>query len=122
MSDYEKAIKNSKYHFNIGNKNTVNACVKNCGCEYRITSEMCDCDNPIGTKKVGKKALKDFEEVLLNLRSVRGIKYIYLSKNWVEETNEEEETVHINDIDILPFLANIKENCLYRIDLYKKYY
>lgn len=122
MSDYEKAVENSKYHFNIGNKDAVNACVINCGHEYRITSDMCDCENPIGTKKVGKKDLKDFEEVLLNLRSVRGIKYIYLSKNWVEETNEEEETVHINDIEVLPFLANIKENCLYRIDLYRKYF
>lgn len=122
MSDYDKALKNSKYHFNIGNKDDVNICVKNCGHEYRITSDICDCDNPIGAKKVGKKSLKDFEEVLLNLRSVRGIKYIYLSKNWAEETNEEEITVHLNDIEILPFFANIKENCLYRIDLYRKYY
>lgn len=122
MSDYDKAVKNSKYRFSIGNKDDVNTCVKNCGCEYRITSDMCDCDNPIDTKKVGKKALQDFEEVLLKLRDVRGIKYIFLSKNWVEEINEKEETVHINDIDVLPFLANIQENCLYKIELYKKYY
>lgn len=122
MSDYDKAIKNSKYRLNIGNKNDVNICVKNCGYEYRITSDMCDCDNPIGKGKVDKKALKDFVDVLLKLKDVRGIKYIFLSKNWVEETNEKVETVHINDIDVLPFLANIKENCLYKIELYKKYY
>lgn len=122
MNDYDKAVKNSKYRFNIGNNDDVNTCVKKCGIKYRITSDFCDCDNPIGTKKVGKKELKDFEEVLLNLKDVRGIKHIYLSKNWAEEINEEEKTVHINDIDVLPFLANIKENCLYRIDLYKKYY
>ena len=29
---------------------------------------------------------------------------------------------NIQDIDILYFLANMEDNCLYKIELYKKYY
>ena len=45
-----------------------------------------------------------------------------ISKNWLDNENETEETVHIDDIDVIPFLANIQDNRLYKIELYKKYY
>ena len=57
----------------------------------------------------------------MDLQNVRGIKYVLISKNWWKETNKKQETVHIRDIDVLHFLANIEENCLYKIELYKKY-
>lgn len=120
--DYEKAVKNSIYHFRIGNKNDVNTCVSNCSSDYRITFNHCDCDTPIGSKHTNKKGIKEFEELLLNLKSVCGIKHIYISKNWVCETNQKETAVHIDDIDIPDFLADIEDNCLYKIELYKKYY
>ena len=120
--DYKKAIKGSEYHFNIGDKNDVNTCVKNCGCEYRITSNHCDCDTPLGSKHSNKNGLKEFSELLINLRTIQGIKYVNISKNWIEELNEKETTVHIDDIDILNFLANFEDKILYKIELYKKYY
>ena len=121
-NDYKIATKDNKFHFNCGDVKAVNDCVKTCGDGYRITFNYCDCDTAIGQKHINKKQLKDFEEYLLNLRDVRGIKYVLISKNWWEETNKKEETVHIDDIDILYFLANIEDNCLYKIELYKKYY
>ncbi len=120
--DYKKATKDTEYHFNCGDIESVNDCIGKCGIDYRITSNHCDCDTAIGQKYTNKKQLKIFEELLINLKTVRGIKHILLSKNWWKETNNKQETVHIDDIDILYFLANMEDNCLYKIELYKKYY
>lgn len=119
---YNQAAKSSNFHFNIGNAEKVNHCVKNCDDDYRITVEYCDCNTAIGDKHTNRKQLKDLQELLFRLKDIRGIKHIFISKNWANETNETEETVHINDIDVLYFLANIQDNCLYKIELYKKYY
>ena len=43
-----------------------------------------------------------------------------MSINWVGRINKREEHYHIDDINLAEFLANIKENCLYRIDLYER--
>lgn len=123
IEQYNKVIQNSKYHFNIGNNQDVNSSIGSS--EYRITSCYCDCNTPIGEKLENNQNLddlKDFEKLLNKLRSVRGIKHIYLSKNWCLEANVKEETVHIDDIDPLSYLANIEENCLYKIQLYKWHY
>ncbi len=120
--DYEKITKDTEYHFSIGNVNSVNECVENCGNSYRITFNYCDCDTAIGQKHTDKKQIKELESLLLNLQDVRGIKYVLISKNWAKETNNKQETVHIQDVDILHFLANMEDNCLYKIELYKKYY
>lgn len=78
--DYNKAIKDSEYHFNTGNIKQVNTCVENCSNRYRITSNHCD--TAVGGKHINRKGLKQLEEVLIGLKSVRGIKYVLLSKNW----------------------------------------
>lgn len=96
--------------------------MRDCGSEYRITLNHCDYDTPVGGKYINKKGLKELEQLLADLRTIRGIKYIYISKNWASETNEKEEIVHIDDIDVLNFLAGVEDNCLYKIQLYKKYY
>jgi hypothetical protein len=120
--DYEKIAKNTEYHFSFGDVESVNECVTNCDSSYRITLNHCDCDTAIGQKHTNKKELEELKDLLLNLQNVRGIKHILISKNWWEETNNKQETVHIQDIDILHFLANMEDNCLYKIELYKKYY
>ncbi len=120
--DYNKATKGAKYRFHFGDVNAVNDGVKNCDERYRITFTPCDCDTAIGKKHTNKKQLKELQALLLDLRKVRDIRYLLISKNWWEEQNDRQETVHIDDIDILHFLANIEDNCLYKIELYKKYY
>ena len=121
QGDYQKAVQDTLYRFETGGKNEVNASIEKGDFQYRITLNHCDCETPIGGKNPTEKQLKEFQQLLLQLKSVRGIKHIYLSKNWVNETNEKEKTVHIDDIDILNFLANLEDNCLYKIELYKKY-
>jgi len=121
IKDYNNAAKDSKYHFSTGSAENINACVKECGEKYRLTAGQCDCDTAIGRGQAEKAELGDFKELILSLRSVRGIKYVLLSKNWWGETNLKQQTVHIDDIDIVPFLANIDNNCLYKIELYPRY-
>lgn len=120
-TDYERVSKNASYHFKTGRKSDVYNCVENCLKDYRITLNHCDCDSPIGSNDVNNKELKDIEQFLINLKSVRGIKHIFISKNWIQEINAKEETIHIDDIDIKAFLANIEKNCLYKIEMYPKY-
>ncbi len=120
--DYNKTIQNSEFRFAPGTLKDVNACVENCGDSYRITLNHCDCDTAIGEKQTNQKQLKVLKELLISFKDIRGIKYILISKNWWQETNEKQETVHIDDIDVLYFLANMEDNCLYKIELFKKYY
>lgn len=120
--DYKKATKGFNYHFNIGDMQKVNACVKLCNDDYRITHKCCDCETAIGQGNANNKDLKEFETLLKNLKTVRGIKYVLLSKNWWEETNTKLQVEYIKDIDIPQFLANIEDNCLYKIEMYPKYY
>ncbi|MBQ9083116.1 MAG: hypothetical protein IJY28_06425 [Clostridia bacterium] len=122
-SDYEKIIKNTGYHFlRFGNVDSVNEGVANCDSSYRITFHHCDCDTAIGQKDTSKKELEALRALLLRLQDVRGMKYVLISKNWWKESNCRQETVHIQDVDILHFLANMEENCLYKLELYQKYY
>ena len=120
--DYEKTMKDTGYRFSFGDMKAVNDGVASCDSSYRITLNLCDCDTAIGQKHTNKKELEELKALLLNLQNVRGIKYVLISKNWWGETNDKQETVHIQDIDILYFLANMEDNCLYKIELYKKYY
>ena len=120
--DFNKAASNSKFYFSTGTKEEVNECIKACNGKFRITRKMCDCDTAIGSHKTGKFELKEFVQFLTALRSVRNIKHIYLSKNWFKETNTKEVKVHIDDIDMIDYFANIENNCLYQLQLYKRYY
>ena len=120
--DYEKAFLHSNYRFNIGSKNDVNKCVEACSSEYRITLSHCDCENPIGKNEADSSELGEIATLLHSLTDIRGIKHIYLSRNWYGEINKTEQTVHIDDIDVKAFLANVQDNCLYKIELFKKYF
>lgn len=121
-ADVAKALTNSHYRFPFGNAEAVNHCVETCGDNYRLTFRACDCDTAMGQGRTDSPQLKEFETLLHKLRDVRGIKHVFISKNWWKESNSRQETVHIDDIDLLSFLANMEESCLYKIQLYKRNY
>ena len=98
------------YHFRIGKEKDVNACVEACKEEYRIAHQPCDCESSIGEKDPQKADLKELEELFVQLKTVRGIKYVWLSKNWWKNTNLKQEAVHVDDINVPHFLANAEEN------------
>lgn len=120
-SDYSKVISESPYDFQIGNEEDINRCIAKETYKYRITNNACDCETPVGKHDTDNEKLKAFAELIGRLRDVRGIKYVVLSKNWTGEENEKSVTVHIQDTDIVKMLADAEEDCLYRIELYRKY-
>ena len=122
ISDYEEAVKDYEYDFKIGKPQDVNDCVEKCGGDYRITRGHCDCNTPLGDEDPDHIGIAEFHEMLLKLQQVRGIKHILLSKNWWEESNLTEKTTHINAVDMPAFLANMKDRCLYKIELYPWHY
>lgn len=122
LYDYSNIPEHKTFIFNVGSYDKIIQCVENNASEYRITRRMCDCETAVGKCKTGKLELRELSDYIHKLKSIRGIKHIYISKNWYSETNETEETVHIDDIDLVPYLANIKDNCLCKIQLFKRYY
>lgn len=119
--DYKKAVGESPYDFRIGNEEDINRCIVKETYGYRITDNVCDCETPVGEHDTDNEKLKAFAELIGRLRNVRGIKYVMLSKNWTGEENEKSVTVHIQDTGIAKMLADAEEQCLYRINLYRRY-
>lgn len=120
-SDREKIMNNSQYTFKPGTKHDIKEDIINEKYEYRVTWWQCDCDFPVGLHDSEAKELKDLEKLLLELKKARGVKCIYLARVWAGEKCKKEQTVHIDDINVPAFLADIEEECLYRIDLFERY-
>lgn len=114
--DYEVALQKSPYKFCIGTKHDVKMCIANDSYEYRVTDWVCDCDFPVGSKDEGAKPLVELAALINELKNARNSKCIYISKAWAGRRNKTEKSIHINDIDMIPFLANMDLDCLYRID------
>ncbi|MBQ2445313.1 MAG: hypothetical protein II272_02615 [Oscillospiraceae bacterium] len=116
--DHKKACQASEYAFPIGTKHDVKmAIVKDSG-DYRVTQWICDCDFPTGKHDPTAKELLSLAKLIQALKEARNAKCLYLAKAWTGESCKTEERVHIKDLDLPTFLAELKERCLYRIDLY----
>ncbi len=116
--DYEAALKKSPYKFCIGTKHDVKMCVLNDSYKYRVTNWVCDCDFPVGEKDESAKQLFELAALIDDLKNAKNSTCIYLSKTWVGTRNKTERNININDIDLVPFLANMDLDCLYRIDFH----
>lgn len=121
-NDLLNTTKNFNFCLNIGDIRDVNLSVNNCTNDFRITTNYCDCNTAIGQNHSENAEIKELSSLLFNLKEVRGIKYALISKNWWKNRNKRQETIHIDDVDVPTFLAGVQDNCLYRIELYKKYY
>lgn len=117
-TDYEAAVRKSAYKFSIGTKHDVKMCIVNDSYEYRVTDWVCDCDFPVGKKDEGAKQLIELAELINNLKNAKNSKCIYISKTWVGGRNKTEKSINLNEVDIVPFLANMDLDCLYKIDLH----
>lgn len=121
MDDAQSVSAGSLFHFTAGDRESVNACVERCGSDYRLTNRHCDCETAVGAHDPDRPELAELCDLLYALRTVRGVKHVYLSKNWAYETNQSQIVRHIDDLDLKPFLADLEENCLYKIQLFKRY-
>ena len=114
ISDYVKE-KQSAYHFKSGSVETIKRDLKARNYEYTITHDYCDCGTFIGQANADHKEVKELAEYIESLRDMRGIKWVCIAKKWWDDDIEENQTVHIDDVDLQHFLAHIKEKCLYKI-------
>lgn len=122
IEDYKKISFDRPFFFHEGDETDIKSCIAECTNKYRITHEYCDCGTALGAYDTNKKDLLELADYISQMRKVRGIKHIFISKNWAQHKTEKEKTVHIDNIDIVHYLANIEDDCLYKIQLFKKYY
>lgn len=120
-ADYEKLFRDSEYHFRPGTKHSIKMAVAEESEDYRLTRGCCDCDLPLCEGDAAAPELRELVECLEKLRKARGIKCVYLCKTWAGDRNKREETVHIEDVSLPEFLAGMRNETLYRIDLYPRY-
>ena len=121
IRDYDRASQRHIYRFPLGTRHDVKMCILNNGDAFRVTDWICDCDFPVGKGDEHAPELKDLAGLILELKQTRDAKCLYLTKVWNGKRNGKEVTVHVDDMDLIPFLANMEENCLYRIDLYPRF-
>lgn len=121
IGDYKNTANQSPFFFNEGLESDINGCIENCGSDYRITNSHCDCETALGSHNTNVYDLLVLSEYINQLREVRGIKHIFISKNWWKHKTIKEQTVHIDDIGIIQYLADIENDCLYKIQLFRKY-
>lgn len=121
--DLEKALQGSRHRFTIGTMHDVKKSAANDTGYFRVSPYYCDCDHPLGCGDPSAADLADIAALLTKISAARGAKCLYLGKAWTGKPFKNGETVHLNDMpDVPKFLADMKPNYLYRIDLYKKNY
>ena len=120
-ADLERLTGKYAYHFRPGTRHDIKMAVAEESGAYSLTDWYCDCDFPLCEGNARAPELLELAEQLEALRRVRGIKCVYLCKTWAGDRNKNEETVHIEDVDLPEFLADMKTETLYRIDLYPRF-
>ena len=120
--DHGEVSEGNYYHFNIGTKHDVKTSVLEAPGDFRITKGVCDCGTALGAHNKEHEEITELCNLLNDMCLIRDIKCVYLNKNWAGKINKSEECFHIDDVDLAEFFAEMKENCLYRIDLYPRYF
>jgi len=121
INDYEK-FKNATYHFKLGSAESIEQDLNAHNYEYTITNGHCDCGTVVGQGDAKQSEIKELAEHIKGLQNIRDVKWVCIAKKWWDDNIEEKQTIHIDDIDLPYFLANVKEKCLYKIQMFRKYY
>ena len=121
LEDFNK-IEDHYFNFKIATPDQIKKSIARKDYKFSIGNDYCECDTPIGSGEVNSEELQKIIDYIHKLCKVKGMKYIFISKNWYGDKTKKEETVHIKDIDLASYLANMEENCLYKIQLFKRYY
>ena len=86
--------------------------------EYRIRNAYCDCDTAVGKQDYDAPELKELAEYIGDLRYVQNIEWVYICKKLQgRQLKGQQINVCIDDIDLVPFLADMRIQCLYQIQL-----
>ncbi len=119
--DLAKLSRESPYYFQPGTRHDIKMAVAEESGEFRLTDWCCDCDFPLCEGNAQAPEVMELAAELEKLRTVRGIKCVYLCKTWSGDRNKKEVTVHIEDVDLPEFMAGMGTETLYRIDLYPRF-
>ena len=88
--------------------------------KYRITDYCCDCGSAIGGGDPNAPELQDLRSLIEELSLLPGAKQINLCITWTGKQNKREVQVDLGELDLGDFLANVKGNTLYTINLKKE--
>lgn len=126
-NDFEKICR--KYHVMSNDAdNNLHHLTSATAVGFYFTNNYCDCGTPIGGETYkNNEELKRYVSFIKELRQCRNAKYIALLKHWYSGSAIEKpedilsEEIHANDIDE-KYLSDMKDDVLYKIYLYPKYY
>ena len=119
--DYTRLSTGSRFAIRPGTKEALGMSIERDEFDFRVTTRPCDCDFPFGAGDPKADDLTELARLIRSLRTARNAKCVFLSKTWAGTENKTEKTVHIDDVDLPGFLAAAETDCLYRIDLYRRY-
>ena len=98
-------------------KNAVKAAAEFVQDDYRITDWACDCDSPVGQHDPTDPTIIELSNLITDLSVLPGAKQINICKTWTGQQNKKEIKMKLSDTDLPMFLADLKENILYSLDI-----
>ena len=98
-------------------KNAVKAAEEIVQDDYRITDWVCDCDSPVGQHDPMDPTIIELSNLITDLSALPGAKQINICKTWTGQQNKKEIKIKLSDTDLPMFLADLKENILYSLDI-----
>lgn len=98
-------------------KNAVKAAEEFVQDDYRITDWVCDCDSPVGQHDPTDPTIIELSNLITDLSALPGAKQINICKTWTGQQNKKEIKIKLSDTDLPMFLADLKENILYSLNI-----
>ena len=98
-------------------KNAVKAAAELVQNDYRITDWVCDCNSPVGRHDPADPMILELCDLITDLSVLPGAEQINICKTWTRKQNKKEIKMNLNETDLPAFLADLKENTLYCLDL-----
>ena len=124
VSESEYAEVSEKYGFikiSPGTKHDVKNAVKDAAesvrNEYRITEGVCDCASPVGRHDPADPEIIELSNLIKDLSALPGAKQINICKTWTGKQNKKEIKLKLSETDLPTFLADLKENTLYCLNV-----
>jgi len=98
-------------------KNAVKAAAELVQDDYRITDLICDCDSPVGRHDPEDPTITELSNLITDLSALPGAEQIIICKTWTGKQNKKEIKLKLSETDLPTFLADLKENTLYCLDV-----
>lgn len=98
-------------------KNAVKAAAEFVRDDYRVTDWVCDCNSPIGGHDPKDPTVIELSNLITELSALPGAKQINICLTWTGKQNKKEIKLELRETDIPTFLADLKGNTLYCLNI-----